>query len=137
MEMQSLFQVMGAVSLVEHRFYSGRHSTLYQRTYACTLLDARKSKLYFPHYTSVCKIRAKQENHGVVHVDRQFQYIVMNDLAKFEFVYSDEMFDTYTPTFKSLTESIQANELENEHLSDFKRYYCCHNLCPPNWMFPK
>ncbi len=47
-------------------------------------------------------------------------YIVMNDLAKFEFVYSDEMFDTYTPIFKSLTESIQANELENEHLSDLR-----------------
>ena len=47
-------------------------------------------------------------------------YIVMNDLAKFEFVYNDETFDTYTPMFKSLTEAIQANEFENERLSDLR-----------------
>lgn len=47
-------------------------------------------------------------------------YIVMNDLAKFEFIYSDEMFDTYAPIFKSLTESMHTNELENEHLSNLR-----------------
>lgn len=47
-------------------------------------------------------------------------YIVINDLAKFEFVYSNEMFDTYTPLFKSLTETIQAIEFENECLSNLR-----------------
>lgn len=45
-------------------------------------------------------------------------YIVMNDLAKFEFVYNDEAFATYMPVFKSLTETIQANEFENEQLAE-------------------
>ena len=44
-------------------------------------------------------------------------YIVMNDLAKFEFIYNEECFNTYMPVFKSLTEAIQANEFENENLA--------------------
>ncbi len=44
-------------------------------------------------------------------------YIVMNDLAKFEFIYNKESFDFYMPLFKALTVSIQANEAENETLA--------------------
>ena len=47
-------------------------------------------------------------------------YIVMNDLAKFEFIYNEESFNKYTPVFKSLTEDIQANEFENENLSQIR-----------------
>lgn len=47
-------------------------------------------------------------------------YIVMNDLAKFEFIYNEETFATYMPIFKDLTETIQANEFENEHLSELR-----------------
>lgn len=47
-------------------------------------------------------------------------YIVMNDLAKFEFVYNKELFETYMPIFKSLTETIQSNEFENEYLSELR-----------------
>lgn len=47
-------------------------------------------------------------------------YIVMNDLAKFEFVYNDEMLTTYMPVFKSLTETIQSNEFENEQLAEIR-----------------
>lgn len=47
-------------------------------------------------------------------------YIVMNDLAKFEFIYNEETFTTYMPIFKSLTESIQANEFENERLAEMR-----------------
>ncbi len=43
-------------------------------------------------------------------------YIVMNDLAKFEFVYNEDKFNACIPLFKSLTETIQANENENERL---------------------
>ncbi len=44
----------------------------------------------------------------------------MNDLAKFEFVYNTDTFATYMPVFKSLTESIQANEFENECLAKMR-----------------
>lgn len=47
-------------------------------------------------------------------------YIVMNDLAKFEFIYNEENFVKYMPIFKDLTETIQANEFENEHLSELR-----------------
>ena len=47
-------------------------------------------------------------------------YIVMNDLAKFEFVYNEEIFAAYMPVFKILTESIQANEFENEQLAEMR-----------------
>ena len=47
-------------------------------------------------------------------------YIVMNDLAKFEFIYNEETFAAYMPVFKSLTESIQANEFENEQLAEMR-----------------
>lgn len=45
-------------------------------------------------------------------------YIVMNDLAKFEFIYNNETFAQYMPIFKTLTEIIQANEFENETLAN-------------------
>ncbi len=99
------------------RFYSGRFD-LYQRTYACTLLDGVNPNYIFPLYWFV-KLELSKKIMGGTR-GSAIPYIVMNDLAKFEFVYSDEMFDTYTPIFKSLTESIQANELENEHLSDLR-----------------
>lgn len=47
-------------------------------------------------------------------------YIVMNDLAKFEFIYNEEIFVNYMPVFKSLTESIQSNEFENERLVEMR-----------------
>lgn len=47
-------------------------------------------------------------------------YIVMNDLAKFEFVFNKDTFATYMPIFKSLTELIQANEYENERLAEIR-----------------
>lgn len=96
------------------RFYSGRFD-LYQRTYACTLLNDINPNYIFPLYWFV-KLELSKKIMGGTR-GSAIPYIVMNDLAKFEFVYSEEMFDTYTPIFKSLTESIQANELENEHLS--------------------
>lgn len=43
-------------------------------------------------------------------------YIVMNDLAKFSFIYNEDTFATYLPVFKSLTETIQSNEFEIENL---------------------
>ena len=99
------------------RFYSGRFD-LYQRTYACTLLDGINPDYIFPLYWFV-KLELSKKIMGGTR-GSAIPYIVMNDLAKFEFIYSDEMFDTYVPIFKSLTESIHINELENEHLSNLR-----------------
>lgn len=99
------------------RFYSGRFD-LYQRTYACTLLDGINLDYIFPLYWFV-KLELSKKIMGGTR-GSAIPYIVMNDLAKFEFIYSDEMFDTYAPIFKSLTESMHTNELENEHLSNLR-----------------
>lgn len=99
------------------RFYSGRFD-LYQRTYACTLLDGINPDYIFPLYWFV-KLELNKKIIGGTR-GSAIPYIVMNDLAKSEFVYNDAVFDTYVPIFKSLTESIQANELENEYLTSLR-----------------
>ena len=99
------------------RFYSGRFD-LYQRTYACTLHDAINPDYIFPLYWFV-KLELSKKIMGGTR-GSAIPYIVMNDLAKFEFVYNNETFSTYMPVFKSLTETIQANEFENERLAEMR-----------------
>lgn len=99
------------------RFYSGKFD-LYQRTYACTLLDNINSEFLFPLYWFV-KLELSKKIMGGTR-GSAIPYIVMNDLAKFEFIYNEETFNKYTPIFKSLTEAIQANEFENEYLSQIR-----------------
>lgn len=99
------------------RFYSGRFD-LYQRTYACTLHDTINPDYIFPLYWFV-KLELSKTIMGGTR-GSAIPYIVMNDLAKFEFVYNDEMFAAYMPVFKSLTETIQANDFENEQLAEMR-----------------
>jgi type I restriction enzyme S subunit len=99
------------------RFYSGRFD-LYQRTYACTLHDAINPDYIFPLYWFV-KLELSKKIMGGTR-GSAIPYIVMNDLAKFEFVYNNETFSTYMPVFKSLTETIQAKEFENERLAEMR-----------------
>ncbi len=99
------------------RFYSGRFD-LYQRTYACTLLDHVNPDYIFPLYWFV-KLELSKKIMGGTR-GSAIPYIVMNDLAKFEFVYDEKTFATYMPVFKSLTESIQVNEFENERLAEMR-----------------
>ena len=99
------------------RFYSGKFD-LYQRTYACTLLDNVNPDFIFPLYWFV-KLELSKKIMGGTR-GSAIPYIVMNDLAKFEFVYNEEMFANYTPLFKSLTEAIQANEFESENLAQIR-----------------
>ncbi len=99
------------------RFYSGRFD-LYQRTYACTLLDHVNPDYIFPLYWFV-KLELSKKIMGGTR-GSAIPYIVMNDLAKFEFVYNEETFVTYMPVFKILTESIQATEFENERLAEMR-----------------
>ena len=97
------------------RFYSGRFD-LYQRTYACTLLDNINQDYIFPLYWFV-KLELSKKIMGGTR-GSAIPYIVMNDLAKFEFIYNNETFAQYMPIFKTLTETIQANEFENETLAN-------------------
>ena len=99
------------------RFYSGKFD-LYQRTYACTLLDNMNPDFIFPLYWFV-KLELGKKIMGGTR-GSAIPYIVMNDLAKFEFIYNEEMFANYTPLFKSLTEAIQANEFESENLAQIR-----------------
>lgn len=99
------------------RFYSGRFD-LYQRTYACTLHNGIDPDYIFPLYWFV-KLELSKKIMGGTR-GSAIPYIVMNDLAKFEFVYNDEMLTTYMPAFKSLTETIQSNEFENEQLAEIR-----------------
>lgn len=99
------------------RFYSGRFD-LYQRTYACTLLNGLNPDYIFPLYWFV-KLELSKKIMGGTR-GSAIPYIVINDLAKFEFVYNEETFATYISVFKSLTESIQANEFENERLAEMR-----------------
>ena len=99
------------------RFYSGKFD-LYQRTYACTLLDGIDPDYIFPLYWFV-KLELSKKIMGGTR-GSAIPYIVMNDLAKFEFIYNEENFVKYMPIFKDLTETIQANEFENEHLSELR-----------------
>ena len=99
------------------RFYSGRFD-LYQRTYACTLFENINPDNIFPLYWFV-KLELSKKIMGGTR-GSAIPYIVMNDLAKFEFIYNEETFTTYMPIFKSLTESIQANEFENECLAEIR-----------------
>jgi type I restriction enzyme S subunit len=96
------------------RFYSGKFD-LYQRTYACTMLNGINPDYIFPLYWFV-KLELSKKIMGGTR-GSAIPYIVMNDLAKFEFIYNKESFDFYMPLFKALTESIQANEAENETLA--------------------
>lgn len=95
------------------RFYSGKFD-LYQRTYACTLIDDINPDYIFPLYWFV-KLELSKKIMGGTR-GSAIPYIVLNDLAKFEFIFNEKMFASYIPIFKNLTEIIQANEFENEVL---------------------
>jgi type I restriction modification DNA specificity domain protein (fragment) len=99
------------------RFFSGRFN-LYQRTYACTLSESVEPDYIFPLYWFV-KLELSKKIMGGTR-GSAIPYIVINDLAKFEFIYNEEIFMAYMPIFKSITESIQANEFENDRLVEIR-----------------
>lgn len=114
------------------RFYSGKFD-LYQRTYACTLLDNVNPDFIFPLYWFV-KLELSKKIMGGTR-GSAIPYIVMNDLAKFEFIYNEEMFANYTPLFKSLLKQSKLMNLKAKILLKFV-IHCYPSLCPANWMSP-
>lgn len=96
------------------RFYSGKFD-LYQRTYACTILSELNPDYIYPLYWFV-KFELSQKIMGGTR-GSAIPYIVMNDLAKFEFVFNEDLFNQYMIMFKNITLAIQQNEFENEKLA--------------------
>ncbi len=96
------------------RFYSGKFD-LYQRTYACTILSELNPDYIYPLYWFV-KFELSQKIMGGTR-GSAIPYIVMNDLAKFEFVFNEDSFNQYMIMFKNITLAIQQNEFENEKLA--------------------
>jgi len=99
------------------RFYSGKFD-LYQRTYACTILDNVNPDYIFPLYWFV-KLELSKRIMGGTR-GSAIPYIVMDDLAKFEFTYNETLFNQHISLFKNITLTIQQNEFENEVLAELR-----------------
>ena len=98
-------------------FYNGRFD-LYQRTYACTLKDAIPSEYIFGLY-AILKIELHSKIAGGTH-GSSIPYIVMNDLAKFEFLFNHTEFADFSEKAKTLLTAIQHNQRQNETLSQIR-----------------
>ena len=99
------------------RFYNGKFD-LYQRTYACTMLeniDIDYIYLIYVIIKNVLQNKIMGGTHGSA-----IPYIVMNDIAKFELFYNNEIFKDLSQIMKSIVNEIMHNELENEQLAQLR-----------------
>ena len=99
------------------RFYNGKFD-LYQRTYACTMLENIDSDYIYLLYIiikNVLQDKIMGGTHGSA-----IPYIVMNDIAKFELFYNNEIFKDLSQIMKSIVNEIMHNELENEQLTQLR-----------------
>ena len=99
------------------RFYNGKFD-LYQRTYACTMLENIDSDYIYLLYIiikNVLQDKIMGGTHGSA-----IPYIVMNDIAKFELFYNNEIFKDLSQIMKSIVNEIMHNELENEQLAQLR-----------------
>ena len=98
-------------------FYNGKFD-LYQRTYACTLKDGIIPEYIFGLY-AILKIELHKKISGGTH-GSSIPYIVMNDLAKFEFGINDDVFVKFSKHSKCILDTIQHNQKENERLANLR-----------------
>lgn len=99
------------------RFYNGKFD-LYQRTYACTLkeqINGNYIYLLYPLLKMVLEKKLMGGTHGSA-----IPYIVMNDIAKFQVPFNEPVFNKIAPICKAIIDKIQANEAENEKLSQLR-----------------
>lgn len=99
------------------RFYNGKFD-LYQRTYACIMLKNIDSDYIYLLYIiikNVLQDKIMGGTHGSA-----IPYIVMNDIAKFELFYNNEIFKDLSQIMKSIVNQIMHNELENEQLAQLR-----------------
>ena len=87
---------------------------LYQRTYACTLKEVVIPEYIFGLY-AILKIELHKKISGGTH-GSSIPYIVMNDLAKFEFDINDESFMEFSKQSKAILDTVMHNNAENEQL---------------------
>lgn len=99
------------------RFYNGKFD-LYQRTYACTIKENIKSDYIYILYP-ILKLQLEKKLMGGTH-GSAIPYIVMNDIAKFQVPFNEPVFNKIVPMCKAMIDKIQANESENEKLSQFR-----------------
>lgn len=96
------------------RFFRGKFD-LYQRTYVCTI-----KPIYQESYIYVLYLAAKTElepklmggTHGSA-----IPYIVMNDIAKFELNYNEDVYLKLSKCLKPLVDNMLHNEIESQYLS--------------------
>lgn len=98
-------------------FYNGKFD-LYQRTYACTLKEGVEQEYIFGLY-AILKIELNKKITGGTR-GSSIPYIVMNDLAKFEFNINDDVFMEFSKQSKAILESILHNVSENEQLANLR-----------------
>lgn len=99
------------------RFYNGKFD-LYQRTYACTIKENIKSDYIYILYP-ILKLQLEKKLMGGTH-GSAIPYIVMNDIAKFQVPFNEAIFNKIAPMCKAMIDKIQANEAENEKLSQLR-----------------
>ena len=99
------------------RFYNGKFD-LYQRTYACTIKEPFNPTYIYLLYIAV-KVLLEPKLMGGTH-GSAIPYIVMNDLAKFEILYDEEIFDKVSLLLKPMIEKIQSNNIANESLGKLR-----------------
>lgn len=98
-------------------FYNGKFD-LYQRTYACTLKPNIPNSYIYGLYI-ILKVALHKKINGGTH-GSSIPYIVMNDIAKFEFKLNDELFKIFSIYAKNILTLIQQNNFESQKLSDIR-----------------
>lgn len=98
-------------------FYNGKFD-LYQRTYACTLKPNIPKNYIFGLY-GIIKFTLHEKIAGGTH-GSSIPYIVMNDIAKFEFNLNEREFIIFSEQSKSILTLIQGFQNQNEKLKELR-----------------
>ena len=101
-------------------FYNGKFD-LYQRTYACTLKPNIPNSYIYGLYI-ILKVALQKKISGGTH-GSSIPYIVMNDIAKFEFKLNYELFKIFSNYAKNILTLIQKNDFESQKLSDIRNVF--------------
>ena len=101
-------------------FYNGKFD-LYQRTYACTLKPNIPNSYIYGLYI-ILKVALHKKISGGTH-GSSIPYIVMNDIAKFEFKLNYELFKIFSNYAKNILTLIQKNDFESQKLSDIRNVF--------------
>lgn len=101
-------------------FYNGKFD-LYQRTYACTLKPNIPNSYIYVLYI-ILKVALHKKISGGTH-GSSIPYIVMNDIAKFEFKLNYELFKIFSNYAKNILTLIQKNDFESQKLSDIRNVF--------------